>query len=169
MRRIDTAKAMQLTHLVSPHYPNQRIMLITDGSLDLHGLLHDFTAARGFEFDCKCVDCDVAIPEPHEGCRIEPLELSARQYNKHARQYENIFVAMEPASYGSDLDDFLKKCYRIVKNAGILTLLIPKGAAMNEGIEERLVGCNYVAVGRVDIFDDYEVITAKKLHGWERV
>ena len=166
MQRLDPAKAQLLTQLISPHYPFQRIMLITDGRTDLHETLHDFTRRKGFEFDLRTVGCDIAPEDPHPECRIEAMNLQSPRYNRHAKQYENIFLALDPALWEEEAAAVLSRCHAVIKNAGILTILIERGEPLLRRLDGLLEGCDYVAIGHVEIFEDFDVVTAKKLHGW---
>ena len=168
MRRLDQGKARLLTELISPHYPYQSIMLITDGRYDLHRVLYDFTRKKGFEFDLRTIGCDIddIDADAHGECRIEAMDLRMPRYNRHAKQYENIYLSLHEAYLADDPLTILKKLYAIIKNAGILTLLLEKEAALLSRLDALLEESNFVAVGHVDIFDDFEVVTAKKLHGW---
>ncbi|WP_300363922.1 hypothetical protein [Hydrogenimonas sp.] len=168
MQRLDPRKSALLTQMISPHYPRQLIMQLTDGSTDLHRTLFEFTKSKGFEYDLKTVGCEIDDLEAqsHPCCRIESLDLAARQYNRHARVYENIYVTLSAERLEGDIQTILKKFFRITKNAGVLTMLIERGTPLLERIDSDLEAGYFVAVNHIDIFDDYDVVTAKKLHGW---
>ena len=168
MIRLDPKKCAQLTQIISPHYPNQQIMHLSDGSCDLHKTLYEVTKSRGFDYDLRLVDFELEDldAEGHGGCTIEALDLARRQYNKHAKKYDNIFTTLRTQTLQPDLQTTLRKFYRILKNAGVLVMLIEKESPLLKIIDEELEKSYYSAVGHIDIFDDYEVVTAKKLHGW---
>ena len=168
MIRLDPKKCAQLTQIISPHYPNQQIMHLSDGSCDLHRTLYEVTKSKGFDYDLRLIewetnDLDAAA---HAGCTIEAMDLNRRQYNKHAKKYDNIFTTLRSETLEADLQSVLRKFYRILKNAGVLVMLIEKDSPLLQSIDQELENSYYSAVGHIDIFDDYEVITAKKLHGW---
>ncbi len=168
MIRLDPKRCAQLSQIISPHYPNQQIMHLSDGSCDLHRTLFELTNTRGFDYDLRLIawepdDLDTAA---HDACSVETLDLARRQYNKHAKKYDNIFVTLRSETLQPDLQNTLRKFYRILKNAGVLVMLVEKDSPLLRSIDEELEKSYYSAVGHIDIFDDYEVITAKKLHGW---
>ena len=171
MHRLDPKRTLLLTHLVSPHYPNQQILHLSDGSTDIHETLYQFTREKGFEYDLRAVGCEperfasLALKD-HEGYTLEPLELQKRQYNKHARKYDNIFVTLDPSLMEEQVQTVLKKFYRIMKNGAILALVLPRGTSLLERIDEEIEACYFTATNHIDIFDDYDVVTTKKLHGW---
>ncbi|WP_300367991.1 hypothetical protein [Hydrogenimonas sp.] len=168
MQRLNPQKSALLTQMISPHYPNQQILHLTDGSNDFHRTLYDFTKSKGFEYDLRTVGCEIEEFDAgdHPACRVESLDLAERKYNKHARLYENIFVTISPESLEEDIQTILKKFFRVMKNAAILTLVIDRGAPLLDRIDNDLEECYFVAINHIDIFDDYDVVTAKKLHGW---
>jgi len=166
MLRLPPQEAEQLTYLISPHYPYQRIMLITDGGTNLHETLHDFTAQKGFELEIRTVGSEINLPNPHPECKILPMRLDAPRYNRHAKQYENIFVALKPTQWETQAKEVLPKLHAAVKNAGTLALLIRRDALILRRIDALLEEADYVAVGHVEIFEAFDVVTAKKLHGW---
>jgi hypothetical protein len=154
--------------MISPHYPNQQILHLTDGRDDLYRTLYDFTRSKGFEYDLRTVGWEAEGLDcgQHPGCRVERLDLAERRYNKHARLYENVFVTVSSETLENDIQDILKKFFRIMKNAAILTLVIERGSPLLDRIDTDLEECYFVAINHIDIFDDYDVVTAKKLHGW---
>ncbi|BDY11880.1 hypothetical protein [Hydrogenimonas cancrithermarum] len=168
MKKLKREQTAQLMQIISTHYPNQQILHLTDGSNDLHKALYDFTKAKGFEYDLRTVasDLDEWQSEDHPGFHLEPLDLAARQYNKHAKKYENIFVTLAPAILESDPETMFKKFFRIMKNAATVAILVEKGTPMQEEIDKKLEESYFVAINHIDIFDDYDVVTAKKMHGW---
>ncbi|WP_353662573.1 hypothetical protein [Hydrogenimonas sp. SS33] len=170
MRRLDPSRTRMLTHLVSPHYPSQQILHLSDATTDIHETLFAFTREKGFEYDLKAVACDVeafaALEENHEGFRLETLDLERRQYNKHGKKYDNIYVTLSPALLTEDLETMLKKFYRIMKNGAILAFVVEKEAGLTPLLTQKLEEGYFVAINPIDIFDDYDVVTCKKLHGW---
>jgi len=168
MQTLNPQKTNLLMQIISTHYPNQQILHLSDGCNDLHTTLYELTKSRGFEYDLKCVDIDIdgLDLQRHERLSIEPLDLRAKQYNKHAKLYEYIFVTLESGRLMSDIDTILKKFFRIMKNAGSVVMLIEKGAPLLEEIDKKLEESYFVAINHIDIFDDYDVVTAKKMHGW---
>ncbi len=168
MKRLKPEQTDLLMQIVSPHYPNQQILHLTDGGCDLHEALCELTKAREFEYDLRYLGSEPPKLEcrDHPAMRIEPLDLGERRFNRHARLYENIFVTLGDALLEPDIDETLRKFYRIMKNAGVLVLLLEKGEGLSRSIDARLEESFFVAVNHIDIFDDYDVVNAKKLHGW---
>ncbi|WP_457598424.1 hypothetical protein [Hydrogenimonas sp.] len=168
MKRLKEEQCDLLMQIVSQHYPNQQILHITDGGCDLHEALCEMTKAREFEYDLRylCPTPPALGCGDHPAMTVEPLDLKERRFNKHARLYENIFVSLEDPRLEADIEETLKKFYRIMKNAGVLVLLLQKEGSLRREIDRYLEESFFVAINHIDIFDDYDVVNAKKLHGW---
>jgi hypothetical protein len=97
---------------------------------------------------------------------VREFKYEKPRYNVHQRKYKYIFLCTDAAAI-DDLTEVCKKFYRIIKNAGHLFLLVKPTdiAPTMQALEES----NFVAIGTIDILSDYTIISAKKLHGWERV
>ncbi|WP_201353191.1 hypothetical protein [Hydrogenimonas urashimensis] len=168
MQRLNPQRCALLTQVISSHYPNQQILHLTDGCNDLHRTLYDFTKTKNFEYDLRTVGCEIGDLDAscHAGFRLEPLDLSARRFNRHAKLYENIFVTLSAQTLERDIQTVLKKFFRVMKNAGVLTLMIERDSPLLERIDRELEECYFVAISHIDIFDDYDVVTSRKMHGW---
>jgi len=154
--------------IISAHYPNQQILHLTDGCNNLHHTLFEFTKIKGHEYDLRTVNVEIDdIPEgDHKSLFIKPLEINAKDYSRHSKKYENIFVTLDPKYIEADTIGMFKKFFRIMKNGGVVVILIPKDAPLLNTIDQKLEESYFVAINHIDIFDDIDVVTAKKLHGW---
>jgi len=157
-----------LMQIISTHYPNQQILHLTDGSNNLHHALFEFTKKNGHEYDLRMVNTEINdLPiQEHNDISIKPLDINAKAYNQHSKKYENIFVTLNTEYLEADTTEIFKKFFRIMKNAGVVAILIPKGKPLIDTIDKRLEESYFVAINHIDIFDDLDVVTAKKLHGW---
>jgi hypothetical protein len=164
MQTLDPRGTELLLQLIPPHYPNQSVMLITDHSTDLHRALYEETARRDFFFDLRHIGEAPQTPDaPHPDFKMEPFDFSARQYNRQARLYDALFLAVSPDTLPDDPADALKKIYRIMKNAGSVVWLIPPAIHDAATLLERTY---FTAINPIDLFNSHHVVTAKKLHGW---
>jgi len=154
--------------IISAHYPNQQILHLTDGCNNLHHTLFEFTKIKGHEYDLRIVNAEISdLPvQEHNAIFIKPLDINAKDYRRHSKMYENIFVTLNPEYIEADAIGMFKKFFRIMKNAGVVVILIPKGEPLIDTIDKKLEESYFVAINHIDIFDDLDVVTAKKLHGW---
>ncbi len=169
MRRLKEEHVALLMQIVSDHYPNQQILHITDCKTDLHDYLFKITKERGFEYDLRhTVDTPPSVTgaDEHPAFRVEPLDLKRRAYNKHARLYEYVFVTLDEGSIADGLEEMLKKIFRLMKNSGVLIFLLEKRGLLEDKIDKVLEEGYFVAVNHIDIFDDFDVVNARKMHGW---
>ncbi len=171
MERLDKREVDMLMQIVSDHYPNQQIFHISDGNNDLHDYLFELTKRRGYEYDLRIVgdpfECSFD-PKDHPGCTIEELDLGRKAFNKHARLYEYAFVTLEDHILEDDFQLFLQKIYRMMKNSGIVVLMPKKDGRFRERIDTMLEDGYFVAINHIDLFDGYDIVNARKMHGWHR-
>ena len=170
MHKYDTQRLNLLTNLISDHYPSQQILHLSDATIPLHETLYHFTAEEDFEYDLRAVGCGMELfsgltGDAHSAFSIEPLSLQAKQYSKHAKKYDNLFVTVAPELLQAALSEILKKCYRILKNGAVFAAILPR-ESFSGIMAEALEMTYFSAVNAIDIFDDYDVVSAKKLHGW---
>jgi len=66
----------------------------------------------------------------------------------------------------AQLDSLLMMAYRTLANAGELIILTSKDSLMSETIYEAIDKADFRAVNTIELFDDYELIMAKKMHMW---
>ncbi|WOE68789.1 hypothetical protein RZR97_06615 [Hydrogenimonas thermophila] len=168
MKTLKKEQCDLLMQIISTHYPNQQILHLTDGCNNLHQALFEFTKTKGHEYDLRMVNTEINdLPiQEHNDIFIKPLDINAKVYNQHSKKYENIFVTLNPEYIEADSVGMFKKFFRIMKNAGVVVILIPKGEPLLDTIDKELEDSYFVAINHIDIFDDYDVVTAKKLHGW---
>lgn len=171
MVRVERDRADMLMQIVSNHYPNQQILHITDGCNDLHDYLVELAKSRDYEYDLKYV-CEEEPPfsaSPiYERCRVQKLNLDAKAYNRHAKLYEYAFITLSEELISENIDQFLQKIYRLMKNSGIVVFLLENGGVLQKSIDKKLEDGYFVAISHIEIFEKYDVVNARKMHGWHR-
>ena len=91
-------------------------------------------------------------------------EDSARLRSK-AREYEYIILS-DILSHCPNKDKIIKIMYTALENSANIIILEKKSNNNLEEIKELLDDTSFVAINDIDLFEDYELITAKKLHMW---
>ena len=82
------------------------------------------------------------------------------------KQYDFLFVTSTVPE--ANRDDFLKRTRKIILNAGNIVVFVPKNDYTQrynwiEHLEENY----YVATNTIhDLFENYDIIISKKMHGW---
>jgi hypothetical protein len=64
--------------------------------------------------------------------------------------------------------DFLKKTHSIIKNAGMILIFLPKEERTQYYEWTALLEEHYYVASSIidDLFEHYDVIISKKMHGW---
>ena len=91
-------------------------------------------------------------------------EKSAR-LRASAREYEYIILS-DILFYCPNKDKILKLVYKALENSANIIIIEKKS---NENLEELKIlldETSFVAINNIDLFEDYHLITAKKLHMW---
>lgn len=65
-----------------------------------------------------------------------------------------------------DKQALLKLCYRALENSGNIIILTRKSSNNIEDTKKLLDKLSFHAINDIDIFDEYLIITAKKMHIW---
>lgn len=105
-------------------------------------------------------------------CDSDIVTQKIKEYNTtlniKARNYENVIVT----DIFDDLSDeqiksLLTECYHSLENSAELAIIIKKDMKLQYRVHKALDEIEYRAINDdVGIFDDYYVLTAKKLHMW---
>lgn len=169
-------KALELTAvnqllLIIPNHPATRIMHISGGGdEELCRHFKQFCVEREYEYLLNIADesfytqmADQFDDAPL--CHVKKINLEQRVYAPMAKLYDFIFVtATIPESIQNM---FAQKIHLHIKSSGNLILFLPKNDTLllqrwYEDLEEHL----YVAMNTIDIFENYEIFIARKMHGW---
>ena len=170
MKTLEEDKLEQLLQIIYPG-PALRIAHFSEGSHILTKTLSDFCKKNNYEYQLNCtkdVCYDKAMTkytnQPH--IKIIKFNLNRPSYMMQGKMYEYLFVT---TSIEEEMrSDFLKRAHGIIKNAGIILIFLPKGSHEERDdwialLEEHY----YVATNTIDdMFEHYDVLISKKMHGW---
>ncbi len=149
---------------IVPPYPGIRIFHISDRETLLSRTIFDFCEERDYEYDLMAMDSAFQNRLEKEGIEAETFDWKKHRYNKHAKLYDYVFVSIDPSKI-ADWPLFLKKIYMIMKNSAKLLLFLPPKES-TERFEALLEAGNFVAINPIDLFSDYRLLSAQKMHGW---
>lgn len=82
-----------------------------------------------------------------------------------AREYEYIILS-DILSYCPNKDRVLKLMYKALENSANIIILEKKINNNMDEVKQLLDESSFVAINHIELFDDYNLITAKKLHMW---
>jgi hypothetical protein len=152
-----------LFDLIADH-PGLNIALIDDGSYDCEDKLVKFCQSINAKLYIKSL-----IPRNHihgEALHVEEFKFTQERYNKQALQYDFLFICANIEDI-KDMDSVANKIYRALKNAANLFLVVNKN--MQFDFCTILEKSNFVALNTIDLNDEVNVVSAKKMHGWTKV
>lgn len=83
-----------------------------------------------------------------------------------AREYEYVILG-DILSYCPNKDKILKLMYKAIENSGNIIILEKKTNDNLYELLELIENTGFQAVNNIDLFDEYNTITAKKMHHWD--
>lgn len=83
----------------------------------------------------------------------------------HAREFEYIILS-DILSYCPNIDKIIKIMYKALENSANIIILEKKSHDNLDVIKQLLDQTSFVAINNIDLFENYHLITAKKLHMW---
>ena len=169
MKNLEPKRVEQLLSII-PQHPATRIMQISQGGLQLSDALSSFVRDRDYEFLLNITN-DIFYEKikdryiDNKECKVKKLKLQQRRYVSMAKMYDYIFVT---ASIPDEmLEQFAKTVHGHIKNAGNIIIFLPKNnLRILDNWRQTLEDNYFVASNTVDIFEEYEVLISKKMHGW---
>jgi len=96
---------------------------------------------------------------------IQFIDEKSARLKASAREFEYI-VLSDILSYCPNKDKILKLAYKALENSANIIILEKKSNENLDEIKELLDNTSFVAINNIDLFDEYHLITAKKLHMW---
>ncbi|XOB62497.1 hypothetical protein ACMC56_01495 [Campylobacterota bacterium DY0563] len=97
--------------------------------------------------------------------KIDFIEEKYLKLNHYMREFEYIVLGDIINKYEKK-ELLLQKCYRALENSANIIILENKTNNNLDEIRELLDKTSFVAINSIELFDNYELITAKKLHMW---
>jgi hypothetical protein len=170
MKNLEKEKLQTLLEIIGSD-PSQRIVHFTDGGKTFIDTLFDYCFSKEYLYQINCTDSTSFenISEKFKEstiAKVRKLPLERKSYMMQGKQYDYLFVT---SSITEELRDvFLKRTYKIILNAGNIVVLIPKNDYTQRYNWIALLEENYyVATNTIDdLFEHYDVIISKKMHGW---
>ena len=107
------------------------------------------------------------IREDNEGSikYINFIDEPSARLRATAREYEYIILG-DILSYCPNKDKILKLMYKAIENSGNIIILEKKSNNNQEEILTLLDDLGFMASNNIDLFEEYHLFTAKKMHHW---
>ena len=96
---------------------------------------------------------------------IKFIDEKSARIKSSARDFEYIILS-DILSYCPNKDKIIKLHYKALENSANIIVLEKKLNNNLEEIKELLDKSSFVAINNIDLFEEYHLITAKKLHMW---
>jgi hypothetical protein len=141
-------KSLELFSSLFDNYPNLSILHVNNNIDFLNSTIKDIVKNSGGKLDFK------------EFVDEKSLGLSAK-----ARDYEYIILGDVLDSCENKIQ-LLKMYYRALENSANIIVLTKKSNNSVDEIKSLLDQTYFQAINDTDIFDDYVIVTGKKMHMW---
>jgi hypothetical protein len=170
MKNVPTPQVKQLLEVIQSK-PGQRIVHFADAPEFLSKHLSDLCKENESTYYIYCANetffasTSLAFSE-YAHIKVLNFKLARPRYLMQAIEFDYLIVTLD--FQNQDKDAFLKKCYDIVRTGGNIIIVIPNASydARDEWTES-LTEQSYVSISIIeDIFEKYDVIVAKRMHGW---
>jgi len=169
MKKLEQKAIEQLLSII-PNHPAQRIMQISDGGTELSDTIQTLVKEEEYEFLLAVTQEEVYPSLKHHykeesECSVKLIQLTNRRYVSMAKVYDYLFVTAEiPLEMAHE---FSKTVHTHIKNSGNIIMFLPKNDVQTLNIWKETLSENlYVAISDIDMFEHYEILIAKKMHGW---
>jgi hypothetical protein len=157
-------KNLELLFDIIPPHPGLNIALIEENQDEIVQKLHTFAGEIEAVVHVKALG--EREEQKEEFLRVKSFSFEQSKYNNFSIIYDFLFLCVD-VSGRDDIELVFKKIYRVLKNAGNLLVFVKKDD--KQRYMELLEEINYVALNSIDLNEETEVITAKKMHGWKKV
>ena len=170
MKNIELDQVDQLLEIIQ-NKPAQRVMHFSEGS----HLLSKKLAALCLDYQsdyylncCKDACYDKAKTKYAEAAHVHvnKFALMRPRYKIQGMEYDYLISTLDFTD--KDKASFLEKCYPIIRTGGNLILLIPNSSYAERDEWHALLEEKYYVSATIidDIFTEYDVIVARRMHGW---
>ena len=169
MTQLEEDKIDQLLSIINL-YPSTEIAHFSDDNNLLSKKIYQLCKKHDYDYRLNCTSetCYKEASDRYidaEHITVKDFDLDRPRYMTQAKLYDYLFVTSEIPDEKKSA--FLQKSYAIIKNAGLILIFIPKGDLQQRHLWTELLQEHYfVASSVIDIFDAYDVIISKKMHGW---
>jgi len=169
MKNLETQSIQQLLDII-PNHPGLRLSQFSDGGETFSTALSNLCLIHEHEYQLNVLDEEfyeksLKLYGDKPLSSIKRIKWEQRRYASPAKQYDFLFVTATVPQTHRQL--FAKTIHSHIKSAGHLILFLEKNNQQNSDewygfLEEYL----FVAINTIDIFKEYEILIAKKMHGW---
>jgi hypothetical protein len=169
MKNLEPEAITQLLNII-PDHPATRIMHFSEGGEPLCRAIKELCITREYEYQLNILKSDFQeraqeIFAEKGVCSTKLIKWEQRRYATMARLYDFLFITATVPDEQREM--FIKNVFPHIKSAGNIILFLPKEKPHITEAWWRVLEDNlFVAMNTIDIFEHYEILIAKKMHGW---
>jgi hypothetical protein len=145
-----------------PNYPGTCISIIEDENFDCV----DALAQHADSIEAILHVKSLSDKNYAKSLIVNKFNFEQKRYSSHTVQYDFVFLCADIDKRDDHLD-IANKIYRVLRNAGYVFVLCEKKSTCE--LSETLENSNFVAINTISLDEKYDIISAKKLHGWMKV
>ena len=170
MKNLESTQVEELLQILAKK-PGQRIVHFSDANHILTKHLQHFCQNIDTQYYLYCINdsCyDDITPLYADASHMKTIKFNLRRprYLIQGIEYDYLLATLDFTQ--EDKREFLEKCYPIIRTGGNIIILIPNStSAQKDEWSTLLEETYYLSVNIIDnIFNDNDVIVAKRMHGW---
>ncbi|HFD14435.1 MAG TPA: hypothetical protein ENJ34_03935 [Epsilonproteobacteria bacterium] len=170
MKHLEPSQVEELLQILAKK-PGQRIVHFSDANHILTKHLQHFCQNIDTQYYLYCINdsCyDDIKPLYADASHIKTIKFNLRRprYLIQGIEYDYLLATLDFTQ--ENKREFLEKCYPIIRTGGNIIILIPNStSAQRDEWSTLLEETYYLSVNIIDnIFNDNDVIVAKRMHGW---
>ncbi len=166
---IDIHEIEKLLEIIQPA-PLLRIGHFSDGGTTLPRCLDLFCREHKYEYLLNCTteaytQTIQTAGKLSDASTVKYFPLERANYMQHGRFYDYLFVSADISADARA--SFLQKAHRVIKNAGLILIFLPKEESVALDSWNRLLEEHYfVATSDILLDENWRVVISKKMHGW---
>jgi len=169
MKEITSSEVEKLLAIIQ-HAPLLRIGHFSSQGEILPASLLRYCESNAYEYILNCTDLLYHEKlqdrcQKSSACQIRLFDLARPNYMQQGKFYDYLFVTCDIPT--KEIESFLKKSHKVIKNAGLILLFIPTAEHRSLALWTQLLEENYfVATNTIGLDKEWSVIISKKMHGW---
>ena len=170
MKPIEINRLKTLLEIVGP-YPSTSVVHFSNNNLDVSKTIYEYCYDKSYEYQINATEKSFFTTlnehfNGQEGIRIFDFSLNRPKYLIQGKTYEFLFATIDIPENQRNV--FLQRAHEILRNSGNILLFIPNASDKEHNDWKKLLEENYyVATNTInDLFEHYDVIISKKMHGW---
>lgn len=168
MENIDYTELYKLLSIIQDT-PMLRVGHFTDSDNSLCKILSQFCQENEYQYIINSTKKKSTLSiqtryADNNFTSVRNFDLDKKSYLQNGLFYEYLFITTTIPD--TQKDTFLKKCYRSIKNSGLIIIFTQEAKSAQQKWHELLEANYYVATSNIELDDKNNVIISKKMHGW---